>query len=379
MFRRSSHRSGLWALALSVVLVAAERAASEPAIAEARASQGIGRGSLDAGLGWEDSAASCSTPRHLLPIWRFHAGAPLPAAPTPLPDGGLGFGTDEGYVHALGPEGEFRWSYTLDGPVTGRVAALPTTGDVVAATLTGSVYRLRGDGRGLLRFRVPSPPVTGLVAVGGRIWYGAKDDHLYAITGRGRIVLRLAAGGALSADPVAGGPNRVLFGTLDGGVVAVRGLHDSQRAQLDGAILDPPLPWRGGGSLVRSGRSLVALAPELGVRWRLPNVDTVGASEAVLVTSTGRDLSWHSPDGRVVRTVKLPEPLSAPPLVLQRGVAVVTDAARVAVLEQTGCVAAVAALPRKGFGWLLGGGDRVVAAAGDGSIVALELRAARAE
>src|SRR5690606_41999997 len=99
------------------------------------------------------------TQRPLLPIWRFHAGAPLPAAPPPLPDGGLGFGTDEGYVHALGPEGEFRWSYTLDGPVTGRVAALPTTGDVVAATLTGSVYRLRGGGRRLYGCLRSSSPV----------------------------------------------------------------------------------------------------------------------------------------------------------------------------------------------------------------------------
>ena len=55
-------------------------------------------------------------------LWRFDAGAPVVAPPVVSDRGRLYVATTEGYVHALGADGGFRWSYTVEGAVLGAMA-----------------------------------------------------------------------------------------------------------------------------------------------------------------------------------------------------------------------------------------------------------------
>src|SRR3954470_15001806 len=49
--------------------------------------------------------------------WSYRAGAPLAAPAALAADGGVLVGSDDGYLHALRPDGSFRWGYTLRGPL----------------------------------------------------------------------------------------------------------------------------------------------------------------------------------------------------------------------------------------------------------------------
>jgi outer membrane protein assembly factor BamB len=112
-------------------------------------------------------------------------------------------GSGDGYVHAISPDGSFRWSYTVKGRVTAPPVEEPSSGRVFVATSDARLYALETDSHLRWVFPLPVAPKSELTLTPkGTILFVGVDDYLYGVTTGGALNLRIAATGARSA-PVA--------------------------------------------------------------------------------------------------------------------------------------------------------------------------------
>ncbi len=166
------------------------------------------------------AAAAPSSSETLRARFRFDAGAPLLAPAGVAPDGTICVGTADGYIHLLGPDGSYRWSYSVHGAVTrpplfaGELWYVATSAErIYALTRAGMLYWV---------FRPPSSIVSELAAdPRGLLYFVASDRFLYGVTAHGGISLRApfgvplagpraASDGAIWLENAAGSRLRVL-------------------------------------------------------------------------------------------------------------------------------------------------------------------------
>jgi outer membrane protein assembly factor BamB len=175
-------------------------------------------------------AARSSEPAHLrkdrsdlAPIerFRFHAGAALLAPAAAGADGTVCVGTADGYVHLLGPDGSFRWSYSVGSAVIFR----PLLSGKLWLIVTNAprIYALTAQGSLLWAFRPPSEVASELASdMSGTAFFLAADDFLYALSAHGGVSLR-APFGALASGPVTGPDGAIWLRDRAGNTVRVLG------------------------------------------------------------------------------------------------------------------------------------------------------------
>ncbi|HET7538329.1 MAG TPA: PQQ-binding-like beta-propeller repeat protein [Polyangiaceae bacterium] len=132
------------------------------------------------------NSAPASAP---LPRFRFDAGAPLAAPAEVAADGSVCVGTVDGYVHALAPDGSFRWSRSVRGAVTRRPHFAGERWFIV--TSAQRVYALKRDGSLSWAFQLYSPVESELVSdAKGSLYFVAADHFLYGLSAHGQVTLR---------------------------------------------------------------------------------------------------------------------------------------------------------------------------------------------
>jgi outer membrane protein assembly factor BamB len=218
-------------------------------------------------------------------VWRFHAGAPLDGGPAVGPRGDVYVGTVEGYLHALRPDGAFRWSYTVKGGIVGA-PLVSSDGVVHVATTTRQIYAIRPNGRRWWTFRSPVPIVTPIaMARAGSMVFGGGDDHIWAVSSRAGARWRAKLEGRIAAGPVVspkGFPAVAV--TADGVVSAVNGAWSRWDTGLGAAPTAEPVVLRDGSVVAVVGRRAVGLDAEGRRSWERPGVDRVATSpDGVLV------------------------------------------------------------------------------------------------
>ena len=144
-------------------------------------------------------AAEAPLPEPYL-LSRFFAGAGLFAPPGVGTDGSIWIGTGDGYLHALAPDGRYRWSYTVQGRIVAAPRQDPATGRVFVATSEARLYCFEPDSRLRWTFHLPVSAKSEVALNDkGTAFFVGTDDHLYGVTSSGAMVLRLAAPRARSS------------------------------------------------------------------------------------------------------------------------------------------------------------------------------------
>jgi hypothetical protein len=138
-------------------------------------------------------------------VFRFGAGSGLFARPGVGHQGDLYVGSGDGYVHALWPDGSYRWSYTVKGRVVAPPVEEPATRRAFVVTSEARLYALEPDARLRWVFPLPVAPKSEMALTPkGTLLFVGQDDHLYGVTTSGALVLRLASPGARSGPVVLG-------------------------------------------------------------------------------------------------------------------------------------------------------------------------------
>jgi hypothetical protein len=149
-------------------------------------------------------------------VFRFSASATLFARPGVGHSGSVYVGSGDGYLHALSPDGSFRWSYTVKGRIVAPPVEDPVTGRVFVATSDARLYALEPDSHLRWVFPLPVVPKSELsLTAKGTLHFVGQDDYLYGVTTGGALNLRLAATGARSAPvQLASGQTGLVLGDM---------------------------------------------------------------------------------------------------------------------------------------------------------------------
>ncbi|HEY3666384.1 MAG TPA: PQQ-binding-like beta-propeller repeat protein [Polyangiaceae bacterium] len=169
------------------------------------------------------SAVAGQASGYPLPRFRFDAGAPLDAPAGVASDGSVCVGTADGYIHALSPDGSYRWSYSVHGAVLHR--PLFASGLWYIATSANRIYALTRDGSLYWVFKPPSTIDSELALdEGGLLFFAATDRYLYGVTSHGGVSVR-AQLGELKAGPSTAPDGAVWAENQAGSFVRVRGFE----------------------------------------------------------------------------------------------------------------------------------------------------------
>lgn len=264
--------------------------------------------------------------------WSFRSAAPVAAAPALLPGGGVVVTTVEGYVHRLGADGGFEWSYTLRGnPIGG--AAVDRDGSVYVATSSDRVYALDPGGKKRWVYESPVSPVTPVLwAAPGVVYFAAEDRRLYALLARtGTVLWQRPLEHGVTGELVLSPRGLVALGTRAPEVWLLRDALHAERVKLPGALAQPPL-FADGRWFAQLDNELVAHDHESqAVLWRCTGQHAaLGAARGTLVIEQAGSLVWLDPgSGRALHRLVLPVLASAPPALTDSGLALLPTASGV--------------------------------------------------
>ncbi len=162
--------------------------------------------------------------------WTFTAGGDIDSSPVIGDDGTIYFGCDDRRLYAITRDGRLKFRVPLEGIVRAPVA-LGLDGSVLVGVY-GPRPRLvavdAAEGTERWSFPVTLSDSTELgVASGplvdadGRIYFGAHDDFLYALTPDGRLLWTFAAEGDIDTPPALADDGTIYFGSDDGRLYAL--------------------------------------------------------------------------------------------------------------------------------------------------------------
>jgi hypothetical protein len=258
-------------------------------------------------------------------LWRFRSAAPVTGSPAVSSAGLVYVATVEGYVHALEPDGAFRWSYGVEGIPIGA-PAVDADGRVYVATTAQRLYALRPDGRLFWMQRTPARLATPPVWVApGFIYYVGRDQNVYDVAAWNSAPSAHYLGQAASGPLASLGDGLVAVGTAAPDAQVFRRSGLVVRLALDSGLVQPLLGGKAHWfALTRSGLFVFDVTTRALV-WNGP-AQRAGASadEQTLVALVDRELAWLSPHtGAELYRVRLTGDVSAPPVVTNAGMAVV--------------------------------------------------------
>ena len=122
--------------------------------------------------------------------WRYLIESELPSSPAIGSDGTVYIGANEHYIlYALNPDGTLKWRYDVQEGTIYPSPAIASDGTVYVGSNDGSLYALNTDGTLKWRYQTKGPIVfsSPAIAPDGTVFIGAVDGALYAIQGSGTL------------------------------------------------------------------------------------------------------------------------------------------------------------------------------------------------
>jgi hypothetical protein len=235
----------------------------------------------------------------------FNAGAPLGGPAGIAPDGSLLAGTTDGYLHALRPDGSFRWSYTVRGRVLGRPAWGPE-GLALVSAQQNTLYAVEADGSLAWATAIPGGVTSAPVVDGdGKAWVTTGGGTLLAFGRRGGIAGFARIGQSSVFGPVLLGTGEVAVANADGTLRVAGRYGRSRTARWDGPLRELRA---GGGGLFALGAGGLARFDEspLEQRWVRAEVSGIACTRPGLVTLERGAARWISAAGEPGPAVGLP-------------------------------------------------------------------------
>lgn len=237
------------------------------------------------------------------PVWTYHTGSRIYAAPVVAPSGDIVVGSLDQSLTAVSPTGALRFRYSGTGKYYASAVITPA-GDVIAGSLDGSLVALSPEGQVRWQQKLGDAIDTSpSLADDGRLYVAA--DGIYAFDLTGKLAWHYAVGVHVRSAPAVHPSGLVIFGTPHGKLVALN--HEGRLVwEADaGANMD------GGAAISDDGR--IVVGTDLGhvlcfdargtLLWRFNTGDDVRATPAIardgttLIGSYDRAMYAIGPNG----------------------------------------------------------------------------------
>lgn len=227
--------------------------------------------------------------------WTQATGDLVWCSPALAPDGGVYVGSDDDHLYAFDAEtGRLRWKFAAGpcqsdrrvGPEASRCdvdGVTPGPGGAIYFVADG-IYGLRADGSLIFRFPLRTH-CAGAPAVGrdGTIYAGCQDGALYALTPAGEKRWEYRTAGDIDGAPTILPDGKVVFGSDDGKLYALDARGVLQWALQAGAAIrsSPALGANGHIYVGTMGGVLYAVEPNGRIAWMFRATDRIVSSPVV--------------------------------------------------------------------------------------------------
>ncbi len=116
--------------------------------------------------------------------WVYLTGGNIESSPAVAADGTIYFGSWDGHLYALNPDGTLRWRFATGGRVYSP--AIGGAGTIYVGSEDGNLYAVLPDGRQIWRYPTGGAVTTRpAVSAAGNIYFGSDDGFFYALTPSG--------------------------------------------------------------------------------------------------------------------------------------------------------------------------------------------------
>ncbi len=154
--------------------------------------------------------------------WTFKTGDNVRSSPAIASDGTIYFGSNDGNLTALYPDGTQKWNYTTGGTVRSS-PAVASDGTIYVGSNDNVLYAIYPNGNQKWNYTtggtVQSSPA---VASDGTVYVGSEDDNLYAIYPNGTLKWSYTAGSfILESSPTVASDGIIYIGSLDNNLTAL--------------------------------------------------------------------------------------------------------------------------------------------------------------
>lgn len=155
-------------------------------------------------------------------LWSTDLGYRIQSSPTLGLDGNIYIGTDDGFVHAIKPDGSIAWSSRSEAAVV-STPAVDAQGNIYFGSMDKLMYAVNPDGRGRwftsLRSEIASSPaITGE----GDIVVGTIQGAMICLNALGNERWRYTINEPIVSSPAIGAEGMIYFGGQDGNLYALR-------------------------------------------------------------------------------------------------------------------------------------------------------------
>lgn len=215
--------------------------------------------------------------------WAFRTLGNIPSSPVVAKDGTIYIASLDKMLYALTPEGRIKWMIS-PGSAIAATPALGAGGDIYVATAFNRLCAIHPAGSKKWDFNaggnlVSSPLVNGQ----GLVCFGCQDGKLYAVKPDGSVEWAFTAGDKINSSPALGADETLYFGAFDGKLHAIHPDGSSKwEYETGNAIRSSPAIGLDGAIFIGSDDGkLHAVSPEGKLRWTYPTSGEVRSSPAV--------------------------------------------------------------------------------------------------
>ncbi|MEM2374396.1 MAG: PQQ-binding-like beta-propeller repeat protein [Thermoproteota archaeon] len=241
------------------------------------------------------------------------------------PDGTIYFGTDNGYLYALNPDGKLKWKYEAGGYATlpaigsdgtiyfgsgkylyaispdrtlkwryeteGQVASFPTIssdGTIYFGGMDNHTYALNPDGTLKWKYRTEHWVITP-IAIGfdGTVYFNSLDGYLYALNPDGKLKWKYEIGPCFWSFPAIGSDGTIYTASSDNCLLALNPDGMLKWKYEAGGDVTPPAIGSDGTIYFGSGKYLYAISPDRTLKWMCKIGDYVGHVYSSVIDSGG--------------------------------------------------------------------------------------------
>ena len=148
--------------------------------------------------------------------WVFKAGREIKSSPAVGEDGTIYFGSRDWKFHAVGPDGKKRWEFKTDAWVDSS-PALAQDGTAYFGCWDKRFYALNASGKKQWDFPTGGPVVSSpAIGADGTVYFGSHDKKFYALSPAGKKLWEFATGGPIISSPALDWEGGIYFTSTDG-------------------------------------------------------------------------------------------------------------------------------------------------------------------
>ncbi len=215
--------------------------------------------------------------------WRFPTGDYVYSSPATAADGTVYFGSWNGNVYAMNPDGTQKWNFETGSYVFSSPAISPD-GMVYVGSCDNYLYAINPSGTQQWRFAtggfVASSPAVGLDNV---VYVGCSDNYLYAVNPDGTQKWRFGSDGEFVSSPAIGSDGTIYAGSTDNYLYAINpnGTQKWRFATGDWVSSSPAIGADGTVYVGSDDFNLYAINSNGSEQWRFETGDCVDSSPAL--------------------------------------------------------------------------------------------------